>query len=202
MVHNKNISVDTVETKMASTGNTKYILTMGKDKHYFWRLENGSEGEVFKSFMGMSNAGLIKKGSVAAIGFTEEDESFVNKEGKTINYRSRHIVGLREAGIGAVVSAPSTAEKPRGEANSASSEKLGRNWDREAYEKCCSLWSAALFQGSGIDAPIKRYIGDGHFWNLFQAIKADGAKRFSPVANAPPLRTYRLSIKTTLQMES
>lgn len=120
MIHNKNIRVDSVETKMASSGNTKYILTEGKDKYYFWRLEKGSEGSVFNSFTGMSDAGTLKKGSVVYIGYTEEDESFVNNEGKTINYKSRHIVGLREVGIGETASAPSQAEKPRGGANFSS----------------------------------------------------------------------------------
>jgi len=122
MIHNKNIRVDSIETKMASSGNTKYIITEGKDKYYFWRLEKGSEGSVFNSFTGMSDAGTLKKGSVVHIGFTEEDESFVNNDGKTINYKSRHIVGLREAGADTTASTSQPARNSRPGANSGSTE--------------------------------------------------------------------------------
>ncbi len=39
----------------------------------------------------------LKKGDTCAIGFTEKEESFVNKEGKTINYTDHFILSLREA---------------------------------------------------------------------------------------------------------
>jgi len=122
MIQNKNIRVDSIETKMANSGNTKYIITEGKDKYYFWRLEKGSEGNVFNSFTGMTDAGTLKKGAVVHIGYTEEDESFVNNEGKTINYKSRHIVGLREAGNDATVSDSQPAQNSRPGANSRPTE--------------------------------------------------------------------------------
>lgn len=53
--------------------------------------------------------------------------------------------------------------------------KEARNWEKEAYEKCCSIWAAQLIaNGSAISA-----LESGIFWQLFQAIKKDGEKRFS-----------------------
>jgi hypothetical protein len=48
---------------------------------------------VYKSFTGLG----VKKGDTIHIGFTESPETFVNKEGKTVNYTDRFILGLREA---------------------------------------------------------------------------------------------------------
>src|ERR1051326_5831195 len=54
-------------------------------------------------------------------------------------------------------------------------------WERQAYEKCCSLWAAADMQKGVPIENIDAVIVGGHYWKLFQVIKAEGAKRFSPL---------------------
>ena len=54
-----------------------------------------------------------------------------------------------------------------------------RNFDQEAYEKCSSLWSASLLQRTGTTTKDAiAMVETGMCWELFQAIKADGKKRF------------------------
>lgn len=53
-------------------------------------------------------------------------------------------------------------------------EVLPRNFDREAYEKCCSIWIAASLTGRPDVTPNFQL-----YWDLFQAIRADGEKRFA-----------------------
>jgi hypothetical protein len=60
-------------------------------------------------------------------------------------------------------------------------ERRDAFWERQAYEKCCSLCAAALIQNGGHKA-LEDIIEKRQFWELFQAIKADGAKRFAPNA--------------------
>jgi hypothetical protein len=54
-------------------------------------------------------------------------------------------------------------------------------WDKQAYEKCCSLWAAAVITHKGYSSEqvISSFLMTDSFWNLFQAIKADGEKRFA-----------------------
>lgn len=52
-------------------------------------------------------------------------------------------------------------------------------WEKQAHEKCCSLWTAALMQRGTLAVP-----NFDEFWTIFQAIKADGNKRFSPLRQA------------------
>jgi len=69
------------------------------------------------------------------------------------------------------------AEKPRSGQNLTSQSIPARNYEREAYEKCCSLWAAACIQHSGKVNEVA--IVDGTYWQLFQTIKKDGEKRFA-----------------------
>jgi hypothetical protein len=124
---NKNIRVESLEAKMASTGNMKYIIKDEQgNKYFFWQKNKGEDSDVFLSFQGMA----VKKGDTIAIGYTEKEDSFVNREGKTINYIDRFILGLREANGVPAASESQTAEKPRSEApralQSNSTDAFGR----------------------------------------------------------------------------
>jgi hypothetical protein len=196
-VINKNIRVENIEAKMASTGNMKYILTdSDKNKYFFWQKNKGEDSNVFLSFTGMG----VKKGDTIAIGYTEKDESFANREGKTINYTDRFILGLREAN-GVPASNPSSqTQSANGEANRplpGYSYPLPkeRNWDREAYEKCCSIWSAALL-GNGKTVTQIEING---FYNLFQAIRQSGYEKFEKkeVSLGNPAKGYGDVISAT-----
>src|SRR5215212_1986631 len=99
---NRDIQVESVSSKQASTGNMKWIIVdSNKVKYFFWQKNNGMDCEVYKTFTSMG----VKKGDVIYIGFTESPETFVNKEGQTVNYTDRFILGIRE-GSTANVSAP------------------------------------------------------------------------------------------------
>lgn len=181
---NTNIRVETVSSKQASTGNMKWIITdMQGLKYFFWQKNRGEDSDVYLSFTGMG----VKKGDTIAIGYTEKEESFVNREGKTINYKDRFILGLREAsGVPTVNSSPQ-AQSPRTEANTAS-QTPSRNWDREAYEKCCSIWSAAMLQKLTQSSEVIGYVERGAFYELFQAIRQSGYDHFENKATATPVK--------------
>lgn len=92
---------------------------------------------------------------------------------------------------------PGRVETPRNGQNYASSEVSGRNFEREAYEKCCSIWAAALLGNGKTVTPVEL---DG-FHTLFQAIKASGEKHFNPSklrqavqAHAPKVTEPDLSV--------
>jgi hypothetical protein len=74
--------------------------------------------------------------------------------------------------------APPAQSKPISQ-NMKPSEPLGRNWEREAYEKCCSIWAAALLGNGKTVTPVEL---DG-FNSLFQAIKKSGEKHFEIKGN-------------------
>ncbi len=57
--------------------------------------------------------------------------------------------------------------------------KENRNWDKEAYEKCCSIWAAARL-GAGMKlADICLEIDNGVYSRLFDAIREHADKRFA-----------------------
>jgi hypothetical protein len=94
MIQNKDITIESIESKQASTGNWKYTIkdTEG-NKYSFFRTIKGTDGDVYQSFTGMNP----QKGDIVHIGYTEDDDSFTNAQGKVVNYKKRNIVGLREA---------------------------------------------------------------------------------------------------------
>jgi hypothetical protein len=128
-------------------------------------------------------------GDTVQIGYVEDIKD--SPEYGTVTYRTIRSFN-KDIGEGMknhqALNTPPQAEKPRGGANNASSVKSESFWEQQAYEKCCSLWGASLLQR--LDKPnpeliVGHYIETGVFHRLFQAIKADGAKRFSPVSDEP-----------------
>lgn len=160
---NKDIEVASVETKQASTGNMKWIIVAtNKDKYFFWQTVKGQDSDVYQNFQNMG----VKRGSVVHIGYTEEPKSFVNKDGKTVNYIDRFIVGLREAS--GVRPLPAT-ETSRYEPNIASQSKPGDEfWDKKAYKQC--LWNHWLQTGKFQPDVV---------WAIFNDIEQDADDRFS-----------------------
>lgn len=166
----RNIVIEAIESKMASTGNTKYIIKdTNNNKYFFWMKAQGENSSVYESFMGMQP----KKGSTVNISFTEKEESFVNKDGKTINYTDRFIGSLREAsGI------PEEPEKPHHEAKNAPEGK-SVDWDKLGYAKTLTNWTAELLgQGTPVEE-IKGFI-QNEAWELWGAIDVEADRRFNP----------------------
>lgn len=124
---NTNIQVASIEAKMASTGNMKYILTAtDKKKYYFFQKVKGADSDVFQVFNNMG----VKQGSIINIGFTEEEKSFVGKDGKNINYTDRYIGSMREAdGIPSVVPQKAPVKSNLSEPAYVSEPKTQEFWD-------------------------------------------------------------------------
>lgn len=59
-----------------------------------------------------------------------------------------------------------------------------RNFEREAYEKCCTNWCSALISKGMTLTALNETIETGKLWDLFQNIKKDGEKRFSGMETA------------------
>jgi len=183
MIQNANIEITNIEAKMASTGNMRYTLTDTEKKKYtfFQNKKTGEPSDVYLSFTGMSP----KVGDVVGIGFIEEPDSFTNPKGELVNYTKRSIVGLMEPrGFQKPVQKPLPLQ---------ASQFKERNWEREAFEKCCSIWAAALIQHMGPDGfpTAKVAAWEGNFYNLFKEIKDAGEKYFDnplreAVAKAAP----------------
>lgn len=77
------------------------------------------------------------------------------------------------------VGSQSTKSPNLGQNNASSEPYKERNWEREAYEKCCSIWSAAHIQAGDINAATSA-LENGWYLKLFQAIKQSGEKNFEP----------------------
>jgi hypothetical protein len=157
MIQNKTIEIDSVETKMASTGNVKYIITSGKDKFYFYKIHKGNKSPAYESYEGMESAGRVKKGAVVAIGYTEEDKEFTNNKGEVIKYKDRCIVSIREADGLDTAQNPPQAKSPRSEAPVRSQGKPETDWDQIAIGKCQTVFLAAYLQAGNtfVDAKLQ-----------------------------------------------
>lgn len=168
---NKTITIDDIQTKFASTGNEGFTIISGKDKYTFYRTIKGQDGDVYKAFKAMD----VKPHDTVNIGYTEEPSEFTNAKGELIKFTKRGIVSIRE-GDPSQTQLP--VNKPLSVANNASQSqsKDDKFWERQAYEKCLSLW----YTSTGFNhEDFLEGIKTGKFWELFQTIKADGELRFA-----------------------
>lgn len=165
------IQVESIESKQASTGNWKYIITdNNRKKYYFYEKVKGEAGDVFCNFKTLE----VKKGDIIHISYTEEEKSFEDPIKKNlVKYTDRFIASLREAGATPQLQTPPTPQK----------QPEGRNWDKEAYAKCCSIWAAQDIINSGVEGAIQN-VENNWYWKLFTVIQQDSEKRFSPLAQA------------------
>jgi hypothetical protein len=192
-IWNKTITIQEISTKQ-TTGGSKYVLKdhEGRTFNFFTTKKDGDDTSVFAQFKNME----LKVGDTVMIGFVEEEFEYQGK-----NVITKKIINFRETNDQPTQTAP-RQESPRTGQNSASGEVIDRLkqgardvikndafWERQAYEKCCSLWAASELQRDGytIDSAIQD-LQSGHYYRLFQAIKADGAKQFSAMPNGSPVR--------------
>jgi hypothetical protein len=144
--------------------------------------DDGNWYSGFKEWQGERKTGYLQLLS------GNHNEPFQKGDYAKISYQIGEYNGQPQYGLLSMFPAdpsqtPPKTETPRSEANNASSVKSESFWERQAYEKCCSLWAAAVIQHNPDSDPIIG-IENGQFWKLFQAIKADGDKRFSPLRQA------------------
>lgn len=191
---NTNIQVASIEAKMASTGNMKYILTAtDKKKYYFFQKVKGTDSDVFQVFNNMG----VKQGSIINIGFTEEEKSFDKTENgkpKTVKYIDRYIGSMREADA-VPAQTPTLPQKAPVKSNLSepayvSEQKDEKFWDKKAYKQC--LWGQALKVGlenfGSEDCDL--------VWNTFKSIEMDATRRFSVDKEVLPTPNPRMLVGT------
>jgi hypothetical protein len=171
------VVITNVEIKQFESGN-QYKITgdtnRGQMKFKFYQTKtDGTEGSAYQQWRSMG----LKIGSTVNIAYSEEQKEYQGKP-----YTDRRVIWFRESNGSGVGISSQSVEKPRGEANRGQSEGLSgstpsRNWDREAFEKCSSIWAAAELQKEGytIDAAIANL---PHYYRLFQAIRQSGYEKF------------------------
>lgn len=165
------VVISNVEIKQFESGN-QYKITgdtnRGSMKFKFYQTKaDGTEGSAFQQWRSMG----LKIGSTVNIAYSEEQKEYQGKP-----YTDRRVIWFRESNGSGVGISSQSVEKPRGEAYSAS-QTPSRNWDREAYEKTCSIWVAAELDKQQYDV-IKQHIEEGVYFYLFQAIRQSGFERF------------------------
>jgi hypothetical protein len=114
-------------------------------------------------------------GETVQIGFVEQQGEY---EGKAVTYRTIRTFN-KDIGNGVANAQTPRQERFANPLYDKPKEFKPRNFDQEAYEKCCSLWASSLLEKPNVT--IKDCIAlveTGMCWELFQAIKTDGKKRF------------------------
>ncbi len=152
----------------AHDGNRVFTYSIWKTK------QDGSDTSAYSQFKSMG----LRSGSAVMIGYVI-DEYTTQIGGFDKKVQSKKIINLRESEFQPSQTAPqgksSNGGANRGQSGHFKDETF---WEKQAYEKCCSLWAASVIEKHN-DAVAIKAIESGDFWRLFQAIKADGAKRFS-----------------------
>lgn len=171
-------------------GPTVTILDEKKNKWTIWKADYENKDQDSEAYSSLKNFHI---GESFGVEYGEKEESFTPTDGpnrgKSINFTRRTIYKI----LPTVANPTTLPPKPLVQAKESN---LGHSllssgplkddafWERQAYEKCCSLWIGALIQKQGIYTVdgVLNGLGQlqaGEFHHLFKAIKADGAKRFS-----------------------
>jgi hypothetical protein len=137
--------------------------------------QDGSESAAWKQMPSLEET--------VQIGFVEQDGEY---EGKKVTYRTIRVFN-KDIGQGVANHQAQTSTTLYQAKNSEL--KNDKFWEQQAYEKCCSLWASADIQ-NGVQTGhiIDNVINQGMYWKLFQAIKADGKKRFFVYSEKPSLQ--------------
>jgi hypothetical protein len=155
-----NITLSSLEDK----GLTVKIKDSEGRSWHVWKADYNNKAAMSDAWEALQQ---IKIGESFGVKYGEKEESYNGK-----NYTKRTIYEILP-----VVANPTEPSKINPLYNKAEKRpeiKDNRFWEQQAYEKCCSLWAAEYEDVRlAIDA-----IESGKFWELFQAIKADGKKRF------------------------
>lgn len=178
-------------------GPTVTILDEKKHKWTIWKKDYDNPDRYSEAYSSLQNFHI---GESFGVEYGEKEESFTPTEGpnrgKSIKFTRRTIFKIlptvaNPTAIPSQTPAPAQSSNPGHSVASGGALKDDTFWERQAYEKCCSLWIASMIrEGSTAQVTIKNAIKTGYFWDLFQAIKADGANRFvatpNSVANLEP----------------
>lgn len=88
----KNITIEEVKTKTWDNGSVSFSIKSGKDTYGLNKTKvNGEETKAFSFFKTLGFDAVKKE---VGILFKEEPKPFVGKDGKTVNYIRKTIVGM------------------------------------------------------------------------------------------------------------
>lgn len=162
------IEVSDITEKRFENGKQAKIKGNGKTYTVYEKKQDGTTSAAWSA---LERVGI---GSTIQVCYVEKPGEF---EGKAYTSRIVRIIN-EDIGNGMANSlSQQQTHRPTGSPTAAQS-KDDKFWEQQAYEKCQSLWSAAAIQNGTSTSDIINIIGQGNFWQLFQAIKADGKKRF------------------------
>lgn len=157
-------------------GLTVTILDENKNKWHIWKADYENKEKDSEAYGSLKNYHI---GESFGIEYGEKEESFVNNEGKTINFTKRTIYKILPLVANPVQIPPRAVSSNVGH-SSASGASLGRNYDQERYEKCAWNYFVTVAEGN---LPIfKINLEGGQVWRAFQSIKKDSLERFSPLS--------------------
>lgn len=160
-------------------GPTVTILDEKKNKWTIWKKDYENKDQDSEAYSSLRSYVV---GESFGVEYGEKEESFVKKDGKdagkTVNFTRRTIYKILP-----LVSHPTTVTSQRPKSSNVGHSRApgrgsgGRNYDREGYEKCAWTYFVDVCNGD-LDLFGKALV-DGIVYDAFQAIEADGAKRFS-----------------------
>jgi len=201
--------------QIESCGETKDKLKFFiKDTQGNWytafKAYNGVEKDVYSQFKMGNHGQPFKKGDTANISFKKtvgkDDQIYRNLASifptddlPVIDNETRQELPSSPQGEKSSPGAEYNATGPSGRYQDSHLHEINRqnreayfkanpprNWEREAYEKCCSIWAAGLMQREGASLEfVNGWIGSGGFYKLFQAIKQSGEKHFEKAVDQP-----------------
>ena len=164
-IQSVNLVIQSVEDK------GEQIKFKGSDNRTYSFFKNKRDGGMTVAYKTFQN---FKVGQTVAVSYKDDESA---KYPGTVFHT---VISVKAADGVPQQSAPAqkTAASPKYEPTEHVYAATGRNFEKEAYVKCCSIWAASVMQKVG-SAEIKKVIEEGGFWELFQVIKTDGEKRFA-----------------------
>lgn len=168
---NKTITVSAKEEKLAGGKPVMKIKDANNLVYSVWKFkQDGTESIAWGQIPDI--------GEITQIGYIKENKQ--TEAYGTVTYRTIRTFN-KDIGNGvANHQAQVTQSVPQGHNSHSQTLKDDKFFQQLAYEKCCSLWLASLLQSQGLFQTFpdsEKQIFDS-FWTYFQAIKADGKKRF------------------------
>ena len=170
--------VITIEATSDKPDSPKFSIK-GTDGNWYSQFKQweGEDKLVYSQFKTGNNGGPFKKGDTVLVSYT------LGEYNGEVQYKLQSIFpsnGTPEPSKSSPGPNPSVSDRPESIPIPRNGYDVStRNFEKEAYEKCCSIWAAALYQNFSAERDPVKFIKEGWFWNTFQAIKADGDKRFA-----------------------
>jgi hypothetical protein len=159
-----------IKGKDIESGQTNTYTVYDKKK-------DGSISAAWSQIQSITVGDTVQVGYAEQQGTMDDGKPFTSRIVRNFNKDIGN--GVRQYQSSQPTKSPNTGQN-------TASQSEPRDYEKEAYVKCCSIWAAAHIQaGKVIDGggvaieDVLAQIQNGQYWSLFQAIKADGEKRFA-----------------------